>query len=315
MSPTEQATESAIAKIDEATTEQPSNEEQPKGEENAGLKDAPAQTKQAEEAPAEDNPKPAPDKTGPEEEPEDDGYVADEIEEALDTPEEPESSETRPEPTNFNPEQKYIYDNLPTLTVRGKTSADGQIKPFNVKVAQELPENFQFASDRDRAIFNQDIADQNFRAQQLQSKFQQDQQQQQLTEYEQKENTEINQDMSDLQREGLLPKFKVQPNDPKFADDPGVKQAQEVLNLMNERNQKYAKEGRLARLTYRDAYDIWASRNKTTTEQKKEDDARKEITRKVGGSSGASPQDVSKPRVSRGMTVDQILELHERDWA
>lgn len=310
MSPTEQATEAAIAKMDDAPVDNPQDD---KGAQDANPQDDAPPTPPQEEAPAED--KPAEDKPSEEPAADEEGYTADQIEE--EPKDEPAEDDAQPIQTSaLSPTQQYVYDNLPSLSVRGKAGTDGEVKTFTVKVAQELPDNFEFASDRDRAIFNQDIADQTTRANQLTAQYTADQQKQTLTEFEARENADIQKDMSDLQREGLLPKFKLQPNDPGFEDSPEVKQAQEVLSLMNERNQKYAQEGRLARISYRDAFDIWQGQqaSKPNPELQKEDSARKQVTEKIGGSQGASPDQVSKPRVSRGSTIEQILELHERDF-
>lgn len=250
---------------------------------------------------------PAPD--GGEEE---EGFVADELEpddEDNDVDEEPEA----PEPSNLSPQQQYIYENLPTIQVKGQVGEKGQTRTFNVKTAQELPDNFLFATDRDRAIFTQDLADQSARATALLNQYTNDQQKAQYEQFEAKENADIQSDMADLQREGLLPRFKLQPNDPKFDSDPAVVEAQKVLDFMNKKNADYAAANKLFRLSYRDAYDIYQGQNKSP-DQDNEDKARKDVTRRLAGSTGASPSDTTKPRVRSGMTVDQILEMHENDF-
>lgn len=226
------------------------------------------------------------------------GYIADEGGEEADeaSPKEDKAGE----PSGLSPDLQYVVDNLPTLYVRGKTSADGAVKTFQVKAAGQLPEDFEFATKRDELLFTQALAGQELKAQQLQSKYYQDQQSKAANDFSERENRDIRKDIGDLQREGKLARFKLQPNDAKFNDDPAVKQAQEVIDYMNEVNGKYLeaanKGGVLYHLSFRDAYRLMQqdAPPKAETKQAKEDKERKDVTRKGAGSASSAPSGGAK---------------------
>lgn len=246
--------------------------------------------------------------TGTEDKPADDdsGYIADEVE-----TEEPVTS-----PNELPPELKYIVDNLPTLTVRGK-SANGATKTYQVKAAGQLPEDFEFATKREELIFTQALAAQELKAQNLQAQFQTKQQQAQASKYSEQENTDIRHDIGELQREGKLSKFKYPSNDKRFNDDPAVKEAQAVMEYMNKKNEAYVKEGKLYRISFADAYDQYQAvkpgKDKEDA-QAREDQERKAVTRRTGGSSSASANSTPKyrPAPSFGSLIDRIDNL---DWS
>ncbi len=246
----------------------------------------------------------------------DDGYAADELDDEG-TEDEPITAVDRGQQSNdLSPELQYIVDNLPNIQVRGRTSTNGNIRNFTVKAAGQLPETFEFASKRDELIFTQQIAAQELKAQQLQSTYQQDQQKQQAQKYSDQENTDIRSDIGDLQREGLLPKFKYAPNDRKFDSDPGVQAAQDVMDFMNEKNNDYAKQGKLYRISFRDAYEQVARReaNKQASQrQSNEDRQRRTVSRQLAGAGSAPSNSVNRARPARS-TEDLLARIDMLDF-
>lgn len=225
------------------------------------------------------------------------GYVADaEDEDGEGEPSEPEKKE----PSNLSPDLQYVVDNLPVLSVRGKTGENGAVKTFQVKAAGQLPEDFEFASKREELLFTQALAGQELKAHQLQSQFYQNQQSKAASEFTEKENKDIRRDIGALQREGKLNRFKLQPNDPKFTEDPAVKQAQDVIDFMNQRNTEYLeaanKGGVLYHLSFKDAYNLMQQQapSKAPTKQQQEDRERKDVTRKGAGAASSAPTGGSK---------------------
>lgn len=212
----------------------------------------------------------------------DTGYVADEVGED-DEVVETKDPKVEATPSNLSPDLQYIVDRLPVLSVRGK---DG--KNYQVKAAGQLPDTFEFATKKDELIFSQSLAAQELKAQQLQAEYQGKQQADQAAKYNTQENEDIRSDMGDLQREGLLGKFQHSPTDKGFTDDPAVKQAQEVMDYMNKKNEAYTKAGRLYRISFRDAFEQLAAQGKTATSeadqaQAKEDAERKGVARRTAG--------------------------------
>jgi len=235
----------------------------------------------------------------------DEGYAADELEGDEDDEEEP----TPQQSSDLSPELQYIVNNLPNLQVRGRTKPEGDIRTFTIKAAGQLPDTFEFATKREELIFTQQLAAQELKAQQLQGTYQQDQQKQQATKYSEQENTDIRSDIGDLQREGLLPKFKYAPNDKKFDNDPAVAAAQDVMDYMNERNNDYAKQNKLYRISFRDAYEQVAKREadkQAATRQSREDRERKTVSRQLAGAGSAPSNSVQRARPAR--STEELME-------
>jgi hypothetical protein len=222
---------------------------------------------------------------------EDTGYVADEGDEDED---EAPVDKTGKEPSSLSPDLQYVVDNLPTLQTRGK---DG--KTYQVKAAGQLPDDFEFATKKDELLFNQALAGQELKAQQLQAQYNQNQQNQAANDFSEKENKDIRRDIGALQREGKLGKFQYAPDDPKFNDDPAVKDAQKVIDFMNEANAKYLeaanKGGVLYHLSFRDAYNLMPKDAPTNTAQQQEDKQRKQVARQTAGAASSAPTQQRTP--------------------
>lgn len=228
------------------------------------------------------------------------GYVADEVEEDG-TVEPPKPKEAEQPNQAISPDLQYVVDRLPNLAVRGK---DG--KNYQIKAAGQLPEDFEFATKRDELMFNQAIAGQELKAQQLLGEYNSKQQQDAAAKYSTQENEDIRHDIGDLQREGLLARFQHNPTDPQFTSDPAVKTAQEVMEYMNEKNEKYAKANKLYRISFRDAFDQMARDGKVATTkeergQAKEDKERKTVTRQTAGAKSTTGGKNSGPKVHSSM--------------
>jgi len=246
----------------------------------------------------------------------DPGYVADEVGDE-DEPSgsaaklDPKKTETPPE-TTLSPELQYVVDRLPVLSVRGKD------RTYQVKAAGQLPEDFEFASKHEELVFNQALAAQEFKAQQLLNEFNQNKQQETFREYSEKENEDIRHDIGDLQREGELPRFQYLPSDKRFNDDPAVKAVQTVMDYMQEKNDAYAKANRPYRITFRDAYDQLqkqiAKESPDNSAQAKEDKERAEVSRRTGAGRTTNNTPAPKARVARSME-DLLSRIDNYDFA
>ncbi len=293
MNPTEDKVAQALDKLDDNLNPIEGKEAPPKSDEKP---EPPAaeESKTPEEK----------DKSGKEE-----GYLADEGADETDKPSEDTREIEPPKPGALTPEQQYIYDNLPAIGVRG---ADGRI--YTVKVDTELPDDFDFASKAEERAFNRNISAQEINARELRSQFQQSAQAVQTQEFETRENESIRQDVADLQREGLMPRFKLKVDDPKFETDPAAKQMQEVLDVMTERNEQYLKEyqqGRSYRhIGFSEAYSIWqrtSDTGKQQSQQKREDQERKQVADKSRSGQGLTSAELAKPVVRSGTRTSDIL--------
>lgn len=303
MNPTEDRVEQALDKLTDDLQPKEGTEEKPV---------APVADEES-EPPAPKEPKTP---EAPVEDDEEEGYLADD---GAREPGNKDDDTTPPAPatSNLTPEQQYIYDNLPSITVRG---ADG--RTYNVKVDTELPDTFDFASKAEERAFNRNIAAQEYNARELQGRFNQSAQAQSAQDFEAKENESIRQDVADLQREGLMPRFKVKVEDPKFDADPAAKQMQEVLDIMSERNEQYLKEfqqGRSYRhIGFTEAFHMWertSDTGKQQTQQKAEDKERKGIADKTTSRQGLSSSQLAKPVVPSGTRTSDILaHIDAMEW-
>jgi hypothetical protein len=240
----------------------------------------------------------------------DSGYVADEEDEGK--PEPADTKRETPDAQTLTPELQYVVDRLPVLSVRGRD------RTYQVKAAGQLPEDFEFASKHEELVFNQALAAQEFKAQQLLNEFNSNKQQETFKEYTARENADIQHDIGDLQREGELPRYQYKSTDKRFNDDPAVKAVAEIRAYMNEKNDAYAKANRPYRITFRDAYEQLAkqiAKDETKDAQAKEDSERKEVSRRTGaGRTANTNTPAPKARVARSME-DLMSRIDNYDFA
>lgn len=124
----------------------------------------------------------------------------------------------------MHPIQQYIYKELPVISVRGK---DGNT--VSIKTPDQLPEDFEFASARDEAKFNSDVASQSLRAEKMYDNINNYRDQQVNQEKSQQESKTIVEDVDKLQKDGIIPKIEAKPGTPEFNTDPGVIRANQIL--------------------------------------------------------------------------------------
>lgn len=227
--------------------------------------------------------------------------------------EEPETGDELPEP------QQYVYDRLPTITVRGKDGEEGEVKEFKVKIPEELPENFIYASHRDQAIFNARFAQQDRAAADLFKDYQSQEQRVKVAEFERQEALDIRSDMEELQKDGVLPKFKYASTDKRFNDDPAVKEVQKVLEYYTRKNGEFARAGKAYRIPFSvAAQNYYVINPKPKADEKidpvktKGDADRKEVAKKTAPTRGSDANTKFRPRPARSM--EEILARHARDF-
>lgn len=231
----------------------------------------------------------------------------------------PETLPEQPAPANLDPESQYIVDNLPDITAR--ITKDGQVQEINVKSWTQLPQDVEFASKRDELAFMNALTAQENKAAELQRTYQSNQQQTQTQEFEQRENASIREDLTKLQNENKLPKFKEQPDSAGFNDDPATKEVQKVLDFMNQRNNQYLenynKGGSYRHIGFEEAFEMMPSTKETQVKnqrQAQEDTERQTRAGRVGGSATGDGLNMQKPTVKQGMSLDSIVERIENTW-
>lgn len=242
----------------------------------------------------------------------------------------------KPAPTNEAPkdaagiqispdEGKYIADNIgEAIIIRGIQGEGDNAKEVSLKVYSpgEIPADFKFANDREMQLAQSGFYRLENRAQQLLGDFRNQQSGKAAQDFEQRENQGIRDDVSELQKEGAFPKFKVKPGEAGFDADPAAQQMGDVLKFMAERNDMYLKQynqGRPYRhIGFREAFELYSAKQSTKsrdTAQQDEDKERKKVADKVATGQGQTSEKLQKPRVSHGTTVSDILNKYEgEEW-
>jgi len=232
------------------------------------------------------------------------GYYADE---ALEDEEVAEAANQSPQEELA----KYIYDGLQSINVVGVSN--GKSVNLNLKVADELPDDFEFASIKDQARFNQAIASQAITARNLADRYLAQQQQVENTRYAAQERRDIATDIAALQRAGELPTFTPGTS---VEEDPRAETAREVLKFYEDENAKRltAANGNQRlyhHLSYEDAYYRWKQRQGTvSTAQKAEDTERKEITKRASKAGRGTEATAERKRVNLpyGTDLDRVID-------
>lgn len=214
-------------------------------------------------------------------------------------------------------EQKYVVDNIgEPLIIRGMRGIGDDAKEVELKVFDpgQIPRDFNFASQADLLAAQQGFQRLETKAQTLLGNFRNQASQSQAQDFEKRENEGIRSDVAELQKDGDFPKFKVQPGERGFDNDPAAKQMAEVLDIMSKTNDQYMKEYQQGRpykhIGFKEAFDTYQKVNdgkKQDTAQKEEDKERKEIADKVGSNRGMSASSIVKPTVKRGTTTRDFL--------
>lgn len=205
------------------------------------------------------------------------------------------------------PMNKVIYSRLPYITAHGK---DGDVK---IKTPEQLPDDFEFANDKARSQFINDIQAQENTAQQMANAIQGQARQQQESTQRQAQARQIISEVSELQKTGDLPTPKAQPNTPEFDNDPAVKVINKVLNYQMAR----ARQG--VRLSVRDAYLLCRAEHpddfKQPETKAKGDEERKQIAKKVAGNNKSTNKSASEESAGNkrkyyrpGMSTQDVLD-------
>lgn len=221
---------------------------------------------------------------------------------------------------------KYVLEKLPNIQVRGHEGEEGNDKVFIVKRLEDLPDNFEFESKRAEIAFTQALAAQEINARDLLNQYKQEESQRAQKDFEALEAVDIQNDITNLQRSGLLDKFKYQVNDRRFNDDPAVKESNKIYEYYKELNQeyynKYNGSGRMYRVSYEDAaYRYYALHPKEAPVEKKVEakpekktqtqEERERVATKVSAPQGSNAEGRNKP-LPPGTPLSKIYQAYKR---
>lgn len=206
---------------------------------------------------------------------------------------------------------RFIYDKLPYLTVRGEDGTE-----HRVKTREQLPggDNFKYASQEERERFNDALTVQVNKAEKMHgdivANIQQHQQQQAA---QQRAQDTIN-DVERLQKEGVLPKINAKPGTPEFANEDGVKLANEIIQFQAKLEAEGEKISiyRAGKLFKAENPDKFAPPKPTTSSA---DDERKKISKNISGNGRGSQSQAKKasdtrPKFPTGMSAADIADYY-----
>ncbi len=131
----------------------------------------------------------------------------------------------------MKPVQRYIYTELPYITIVGTQGEgeDAKQVELQVKTPDQIPDDFNFASKRAEKIADDAFLEQNKRADQMYSRIQYTATQSQEQARQQQESQMIISGVETLQKDGIIPKITAEPGTPEFDKDPGVLRANEII--------------------------------------------------------------------------------------
>lgn len=136
-----------------------------------------------------------------------------------------------------SPEEKFIYNSLDYITVKGK---DGE--ELSIKLPTQLPDDFEFANKKAEAQFYSAMSAQSSKAEKLMNKITSDREQTTKAEKEKAELDAIIADVDRLQDDGVVPKIKAKPGTEEFNNDPSVQLVNKILDFRDEYNRKHKGE-------------------------------------------------------------------------
>lgn len=136
-----------------------------------------------------------------------------------------------------SPEEKFIYNSLDYITVKGK---DGE--ELSIKLPTQLPDDFEFANNKAEAQFYSAMSAQSSKAEKLMNKITSDREQTTKAEKEKAELDAIIADVDRLQDDGIVPKIKAKPGTEEFNSDPSVQLVNKILDFRDEYNRKHKGE-------------------------------------------------------------------------
>lgn len=206
------------------------------------------------------------------------------------------------------PEEKFIYNSLDYITVKGK---DGE--ELSVKLPTQLPDDFEFASKRAEAQFYSAMSAQSSKAEKLMNKITSDREQTTKAGQEKAELDAIIADVDRLQDDGIVPKIKAKPGTEEFNTDPSVQLVNKILDFRDEYNRKHKGENissYTAGLIYK-AKNPKEFETEDDTRREKQDESRTKTARRVATKTTSSQRpEYNRKAFSNNASLTDIADYY-----
>ena len=201
-------------------------------------------------------------------------------------------------------ENKIIYNALPYLVAEGKKGV------VQVKTPDQLPDDFEFKSEKAMMKFQNDLQAQEVRATEMKNALEARAEREQRATSERAEAQKVISEIDKLQKSGDLPTPKAKAGTKEFDNDPAVLTINKVLHYRSMR----AQEGTL--LSVRDSLLLYKAEHpeEFVKKEAKGDVERRNIAKKVAGNSKATSSavngdDGNKPHYYKtGMSTEDVLD-------
>lgn len=209
--------------------------------------------------------------------------------------------------TTKQTQDEFVLGGLQKMTVQ-VIGPDDKIYTVQAYGNGDLPSDMKgFASKYAEKLWDGQVIEQNAKARELIQKYQNAKTVNEAKVAQEgwvrRENRAIQEDLSDLIRDGIFPHFKGEPDSKEFNESAGGKEFTKVINYMqkeNQRNRENVDKGRAYRhIGFREAYIMLNGTNPKAAE-KAEDKARKTVAKKLrsGGGTGNGGRTVSTKPVA-----------------
>lgn len=192
-------------------------------------------------------------------------------------------------------QDEFVLAGLTKLTAR-VIGPDDKVYTVQAYGNGDLPRDMKgFASKYEEKLWDAAVIEQNAKARDLIKDYQTAKTTAQAEadgkKWVRMENMAIREDLNDLIREGMFPKFKGEPKTREFDESPGGKEFTRVINYMQKQNEKFrqdANKGRAYRhIGFREAFVMLNGENPKAAE-KAEDKARKVVAKKLKTGTGVT---------------------------
>ena len=201
-------------------------------------------------------------------------------------------------------ENKVIYNALPYLVAEGKKGV------LQVKTPDQLPEGFEFRSQKAMMKFQNDLQAQENRATQFKQAIEARAEREQRANADRAEAQRVISEIDGLQKSGELPSPKAKYGSKEFDNDPAVTLINKVLNYRAVRAQGGTN------LSVRDSLMLYKAEHpeEFVKKEAKGDIERSKIAKRVAGnskstSSAVNGDDDNKPRYYKtGMSTEDVLD-------
>lgn len=207
---------------------------------------------------------------------------------------------------------EYVLDKLPTIKVYGQEGEDEETKEFEIKTAEDLPDDFVPRSYKDQSILNKQLAKQEILAEKLSNEYETNISEAKNVSFREELENAWEREIAEAVDAGELPAIKAKEGSKDYWEDEGVKAVADVIQFMGKENERLAKLNAPYRIqSFMHAKQLMDATN-LQTETKQEEKRQSDIRKVKGGmvasssSNSAPKQPTASPYYQRGDDIETV---------